>query len=103
LKYYIGSHHVNYFFALVGALLKYKNPHLRLDVDGKTIVEGKMFVTSIANGSYVGGGMKLNPDADPCDGVLHSMFLTPPSFKEICQAVPNCLMADCTNYHLFIQ
>ena len=88
LKYYIGSHHVNYFFALVGALLKYKNPHLRLDVDEKTIVEGKMFVTSIANGSYVGGGMKLNPDADPCDGVLHSMFLTPPSFKEICQAVP---------------
>ena len=88
LKYYIGSHHVNYFFALIASLFKYKNPHLRLDVDGRTIVEGKMFVTSIANGSYVGGGMKLNPDADPCDGVLHSMFLTPPSFKEILQAVP---------------
>ena len=47
-----------------------------------------MFVTSIANGSYVGGGMKLNPDADPCDGVLHAMFITPPSFKQIMQAVP---------------
>ena len=88
LKYYIGSHHINYFFALIWSLTKYKNPHLRLDVDGKTVVEGKMFVTSIANGSYVGGGMKLNPNADPCDGVLHSMFLTPPSFKEIMQAVP---------------
>lgn len=87
LKYYIGSHHVNYLFALLWSLLKYKNPHLRLEVDGKTVVEGKMFVTSIANGSFVGGGMKLNPQADPCDGVLHSMFLTPPTFKEICQAV----------------
>jgi diacylglycerol kinase family enzyme len=32
--------------------------------------------------------MKLNPDADPCDGVLHSMFLTPPTFKQILQAIP---------------
>ena len=52
------------------------------------MIESKMFVTSVANGSYVGGGMKLNPDADPCDGVLHSMFLTPPSFKQILQAIP---------------
>ena len=88
LKYYIGSHHINYFFALIYSLFKYKNPHLRLDANGETIVEGKMFVTSVANGSFVGGGMKLNPDADPCDGVLHSMFLTPQSFKEFCQAVP---------------
>ena len=88
LKYYIGSHHVNYLFALIWSLTKYKNPHLRLDVDDKTVVEGKMFVTSIANGSFVGGGMKLNPDADPCDGVLHAMFITPPSFKQIMQAVP---------------
>jgi diacylglycerol kinase (ATP) len=88
LKYYIGSHHINYFFALLWSLTKYKNPHLRLDVDGKTVVESKMFVTSIANGSYVGGGMKLNPNADPCDGVLHSMFLTPPTFKQILQAIP---------------
>jgi YegS/Rv2252/BmrU family lipid kinase len=88
LKYYIGSHSINYFFALIWSLAKYKNPYLRLESHGETIVEGKMFVTSIANGSYVGGGMKLNPNADPCDGVLHSMFLTPPSFKEIMQAVP---------------
>jgi YegS/Rv2252/BmrU family lipid kinase len=88
LKYYIGSHHVNYLFALIWSLTQYKNPHLRLDVDGKTVVEGKMFVTSIANGSFVGGGMKLNPDADPCDGLLHSMFIMPPTFKQIMQAVP---------------
>ena len=88
LKYYIGSHHVNYLFGLLIALLQYKNPHIRLESKGEVVVEGKMFVASAANGSYVGGGMRLNPDADPCDGVLHSIFLTPPSFMQICQAVP---------------
>lgn len=88
LKYYIGSHHVNYFFALFGALAKYKNYHVRLDVKGETVVEGKMFVACMSNGSYVGGGMRLNPNADPCDGVLNAIFLTPPSVREISQAIP---------------
>ena len=87
LKYYIGSHHVNYFFALFGALAKYKSPHVRLDVKGDTLVEGKMFVAAVSNGSYVGGGMRLNPQADPSDGVLHAIFLTPPTLKQIAQAV----------------
>lgn len=87
LKYYIGSHHVNYFFALFGALAKYKSPHVRLNVKGDTLVEGKMFVAAVSNGSYVGGGMRLNPQADPSDGVLHAMFLTPPTLKQIAQAV----------------
>ena len=87
LKYYIGSHHVNYFFALFGALAKYKSPHVRLDIKGDTLVEGKMFVAAVSNGSYVGGGMRLNPQADPSDGVLHAMFLTPPTLKQIAQAV----------------
>lgn len=89
LKYYIGSHHVNYFFALFGALVKYKSLHVRLDVGGDTLVEGKMFVAAVSNGSYVGGGMRLNPQADPSDGLLHAIFLTPPTLKQIAQAVPN--------------
>ena len=89
LKYYIGSHHVNYFFALFGGLAKYKSQHVRFDVSGETKVEGKMFIAAISNGSYVGGGMRLSPEADPSDGLLHAIFLTPPSAKQICQAIPN--------------
>lgn len=88
LKYYIGSHHVNYFFALFGALAKYKSQHVRFEANGEVLVEGKMFVACMANGSYVGGGMRLNPDADPGDGELNAIFLTPPSAKQICQAIP---------------
>jgi diacylglycerol kinase family enzyme len=57
-------------------------------VKGETVVEGKMFVACMSNGSYVGGGMRLNPNADPCDGVLNAIFLTPPSAREISQAIP---------------
>ena len=32
--------------------------------------------------------MKQNPDADPRDGVFHSMFVGKPTFKQICQAIP---------------
>ena len=87
LKYYIGSHHVNYFFALFGGLAKYKSQHMRLDVEGKPLLEGRLFVAAVSNGSYVGGGMRLNPEADPSDGLLHAIFLTPPTWKQISQAV----------------
>lgn len=88
LKYYIGSHHVNYFFALFLALAQYKSVHVRLDSDGQPAAEGPMYAMNIANGPYVGGGMRLNPDADPCDGIFHSMFVTQPTFKQITAAVP---------------
>ena len=88
LKYYIGSHHVNYFFALFGALAKYKSQHIRLDVKGETVLENKLFVAAVSNGSYVGGGMRLNPEADPGDGLLHAIFLTPPTMRQISQAIP---------------
>ena len=32
--------------------------------------------------------MRLNPDADPCDGKLNAIFLTPPTAKQISQAIP---------------
>ena len=62
---------------------------MRLDVKGETVLEDKLFIAAVSNGSYVGGGMRLNPDADPGDGLLHAIFLTPPSAKQICQAIPN--------------
>jgi diacylglycerol kinase family enzyme len=31
--------------------------------------------------------MRLNPEADPSDGLLHAIFLTPPTWKQISQAV----------------
>lgn len=56
---------------LIGSLrasLAYRNLPVRVKVDGKPLLEGRIFLVAIANGRYFGGGMKIAPHADPSDG-----------------------------------
>lgn len=56
---------------LLGSLrasFAYENAPVRVKVDGKTLLEGRIFLVAIANGRYFGGGMKIAPHADPSDG-----------------------------------
>ena len=88
LKYYIGSHHINYLFGLIKAMFSHKPMLTTLQCDGKTIVNDKMFSMNIGNGPFSGGGMKQNPDADPQDGIFHAMFVSQPTLKQVLQALP---------------
>jgi len=83
LKYYIGSHHVNYLLGFFWALVKLKLEKMNLIVDGKPFFNGKMFHMNMANGPYNGGGMKQNADADPRDGLLHGVYVEKPTFKQL--------------------
>lgn len=89
LKYYLGSHHINYTIGFFIALAKLKDQMMQLFVDGKPFIKGKMFHLNIANGPYNGGGMKQNADADPRDGILHGMFLERPTLWQICSGFSN--------------
>ena len=73
LKYYLGSHHVNYVIGLIGAIAQHKSQHMVLTVDGKVAVDDLLFTMNIGNGPFSGGGIRQNPEADPTDGVFHSM------------------------------
>lgn len=56
---------------LIGSMrasLAYRNAPVRVKVDGKLLLEGRVFLVAIANGRYFGGGMKIAPHADPSDG-----------------------------------
>ena len=97
LKYYIGSHHVNYFFALLAALCVHKSQKIELIVDGKTIVNDMLFTMNIGNGPFSGGGIKQNPDADPRDGVFHSIFVQTPTFLQVLNAIPRLFDGRLTN------
>ncbi len=88
LKPYIGSHHVNYLFGLIQAIRKQQIIPMKGYVDGQFVIDGGLFVMSLADGPYSGGGMKLNPTADPRDGVLNGMFIERPTFKMIMRALP---------------
>ena len=97
LKYYIGSHHVNYFFALLAAICAHKSQKIELIVDGKTIVNDMLFTMNIGNGPFSGGGIKQNPDADPRDGVFHSIFVQTPTFRQVLKAIPRLFDGSLTN------
>jgi diacylglycerol kinase (ATP) len=43
---------------------------------------------NVGNGPFSGGGIKQNPEADPQDGVFHTMFIKKPTFKQILAALP---------------
>jgi len=88
LKYYIGSHHVNYLFGLIAAIVQHKAQHMILTVDGKQAVNDALFTMNIGNGPFSGGGIRQNPDADPSDGIFNSMFIKRPTFGQILKAIP---------------
>ncbi len=63
----------------VGALLAAVRPpfvRLRVEVDGETVcdMDRHVLMVAIGNGSSVGGGTELTPDADPGDGRLDVMI-----------------------------
>ena len=58
----------------VGAVLSVFQPpyvRLRVEIDGELVVDrGRVLQVALGNGSHVGGGTELNPEADPTDGSI---------------------------------
>ena len=62
----------------IGALLTAVDPptlRLRVSVDGRTVadVDEPVLMVALGNGSTVGGGLALNPEADPESGLIDVM------------------------------
>lgn len=88
LKHYLGSHALLYFISLVVAVCSYKSKRMKLDTPTDNLFNGKVLTMNIGNGCYSGGGMKQNPKADPTDGVLHGMYVSKITFKDVLNALP---------------
>ena len=59
-----------YFISIFVMLVKKKGARLKIELDSKTYHNGNLLLTSIANGSYCGGGVKSNPLASVTDGYI---------------------------------
>ncbi len=88
IKYYIGAHSINYFFGLLSAVFTHKSIPLEITTDEGLHFRDMMYTMNIGNGPYAGGGINLNPDADPSDGKFNVMFVTKPTFRQILSAIP---------------
>ena len=60
-----------YFVSILIMLIKKKGANLFIELDGVPMHHGKLLLTSIANGSYCGGGIKSNPLSNVSDGVMN--------------------------------
>lgn len=66
----------------IGALLTALNPptlRLRVAVDNEVVidVDHRVLMVALGNGTSVGGGTELTPEADPSDGLIDVMIATP--------------------------
>jgi diacylglycerol kinase (ATP) len=59
----------SYLWATLAVFARWSAADVRLTVDGEHR-GGQMFDVIVANGRFVGGGMKICPDAEPDDGLL---------------------------------
>ncbi|MCM1034419.1 MAG: hypothetical protein NC038_02455 [Paludibacter sp.] len=88
MKYYVGSHRLLYFFALLSAVFTHRSQKVELLTEKGSLLSAPMFTMNIGNGPFSGGGIRQNPDADPCDGIFHAMFVRRPTFRIVCSALP---------------
>ena len=59
-----------YFLSIFSVLFKKKGANLEIHLDGKLKHRGPLLLTSVANGSFCGGGVKSNPLASVNDGLI---------------------------------
>ena len=60
-----------YLLSIFANLIKKKGTNLKIDIDGEEFYSGRLLLTSIANGSYCGGGILSNPLASLHDGLIN--------------------------------
>lgn len=59
-----------YFLSILVNLIGKKGANLEIMMDGEVKHKGALLLTSIANGSYCGGGVNSNPEAVTNDGLM---------------------------------
>ena len=66
---------LSYFKSLIGSLFRYKPIDVKVHIDNREILNGKLFTLSLGIGKYTGGGMQQNPNAIADDGLFDLMLV----------------------------
>ena len=61
---------VRYMLNTASCLFQFKCVHIKLEIDGKEILEDEILSISVGNGRFNGGGMMMMPKASPDDGLF---------------------------------
>jgi YegS/Rv2252/BmrU family lipid kinase len=62
---------LKYWTSILANVLFYREIPFRVEIDHELVWTGKALMVSAANGTTVGGGIRISPHADPTDGQLN--------------------------------
>ncbi|NLM21585.1 MAG: diacylglycerol kinase family lipid kinase [Peptococcaceae bacterium] len=79
---------LTYFSRVLTTLSRYKNIEASLLVDNELKVEGRFCGLMVCNGKYIGGGMKIAPDADLRDGLFDLVVIKDISALYLLSRIP---------------
>lgn len=77
-----------FFSSIVASLARYEPEAVRLELDGALWYEGRIYIASVANGSYYGQGIHIAPQAVPDDGLFDVVIAEAMSLPQIVRAFP---------------
>jgi diacylglycerol kinase family enzyme len=78
---------VSYAWSVFAVFAGWRNAQITVTVDGETRT-GAMYDVIVANGRYLGGGMKLTPDAEPDDAVFDVLLIGDISKTDLVLTLP---------------
>lgn len=76
-----------YLLGVILGIRHFRPIQARVTIDGQPLDEA-FTIISIANGQYIGGGMRVAPRSDPADGSLDVMLIRPVSRSVLCLLFP---------------
>ena len=78
---------ISYAWSTFAVFARWRNAHITVSVDDEER-SGPMYDVMVANGRYLGGGMKMTPDADPGDGLFDVLVIGDISKRDLVLTLP---------------
>jgi diacylglycerol kinase (ATP) len=78
---------ISYAWSTFAVFARWRNAQITVSVDGEER-SGAMYDVMVANGRYLGGGMKICPEADPSDGLFDVLLIGDISKRDLLVTLP---------------
>ena len=78
---------LSYAWSTVAVFAGWRNAQVTVSVDGEERT-GPMYDVIVANGRYLGGGMKITPEAEPDDGLFDVLLIGDISKRDLMLTLP---------------